>query len=87
MGDISFFCYSYLIESFDGYCSLVAVDGTQKLAIGTATGVYFKTIGGGRPRPIISSKNVMQLGVMQKYQILLVLAGNDEEIIHTYNDF
>ncbi|KAI7859105.1 CNH domain-containing protein [Circinella umbellata] len=55
----------------------VAVDGTQKLAIGTATGVYFKTVGGGRPRPIISMKNIMQLGVMQKYQILLVLADKE----------
>lgn len=48
------------------------------LAIGTSVGVYFKPLKGGRARPILSLRNVTQLGVMQKYQILLVLAGNTE---------
>ncbi|KAI9493891.1 CNH domain-containing protein [Zychaea mexicana] len=64
-------------------CSVpfVSAKGSQKVAIGTTAGVYFKTVGGGRPRTILSLKNVMQVGVMQKYQILLVLADKE---LHAY---
>ncbi|KAI9266632.1 CNH domain-containing protein [Phascolomyces articulosus] len=64
-------------------CSVpfVSANGAQKLAIGTSTGVYFKTIDQGRARPIIALKNVTQIGVMQKYQILLVLADKE---LHAY---
>lgn len=66
------------MESIYSHFIIVTENNVEMLAIGTSVGVYFKPLQGGRARPILSLRNVTQLGVMQKYQVLLVLAGNTE---------
>lgn len=62
--------------SLSDYQNPEGANHQRKIAIGTSTGVYFKTVGSGRPRLIIALKDVTQIGVIEKNQLLIVLTGN-----------
>ncbi|KAL0142361.1 CNH domain-containing protein [Mucor lusitanicus] len=52
----------------------VSKHGERKLAVGTDTGIYFKAFDGHGIKRVLSSENVTQLAMLDKYNILLVLA-------------
>lgn len=58
-------------------CSVPFISCRQekKIAIGTDNGVFFKTEGQDSVRRIIQCESVIQLGVIEKYHILVVLTG------------
>jgi hypothetical protein len=43
--------------------------------VGTDTGIYFKAFDGHGITRVLSSENITQLAVLDKFNILLVLAG------------
>lgn len=43
--------------------------------MGTDTGIYFKAFDGHGITRVLSSENITQLAVLDKFNILLVLAG------------
>ncbi|EPB91562.1 hypothetical protein HMPREF1544_01484 [Mucor circinelloides 1006PhL] len=55
----------------------VSKHSERKLAVGTDTGIYFKAFDGHGIKRVLASENVTQLAVLDKYNILLVLAGNN----------
>lgn len=55
---------------------IVSKHGERKLAVGTDTGIYFKAFNRHGITKVLSSENVTQLAVLDRYNILLVLAGN-----------
>lgn len=51
----------------------------HKIAVGTDTGIYFKSIDRVGIRKVLSCENVTQLALLEKYHILLVLAGKKKK--------
>lgn len=51
----------------------------RKLAVGTDTGVYFKSLDTGAVKKALSCENVKKLAVLDKYHILLVLTGKKKK--------
>ncbi|KAG2231389.1 hypothetical protein INT48_004424 [Thamnidium elegans] len=64
-------------------CSVPFISCRQekKIAIGTDNGVFFKTEGQDSVRRIIQCESVIQLGVIEKYHILVVLT---EKVLRAY---
>ncbi|KAI7887930.1 CNH domain-containing protein [Mucor mucedo] len=52
----------------------VTIHDEHKIAVGTDTGVYFKSIDRVGIRKVLSCENVTQLAILEEYHILLVLA-------------
>lgn len=52
----------------------------HKIAVGTDTGIYFKSIDRVGIRKVLSCENVTQLALLEKYHILLVLAGKKKSV-------
>ncbi|KAI8637500.1 CNH domain-containing protein [Parasitella parasitica] len=52
----------------------VSTNNKRKLAVGTDTGIFFKDLNGHGNRKVLSSDNVTQLAVLERFNILLVLA-------------
>ncbi|KAL9560055.1 hypothetical protein MBANPS3_000120 [Mucor bainieri] len=76
-------CFRYVAAASSGSakhgkvnCTVpfVSKHGERKLAVGTDTGIYFKSLDGHGLKRALSSENVTQLAVLDKYNILLVLA-------------
>lgn len=47
------------------------------MAVGTDTGIYFRSTDRNGIHKVLSCENVTQLAVLEKYHILLVLAGKN----------
>ncbi|KAI8062119.1 CNH domain-containing protein [Gongronella butleri] len=64
-------------------CSVpfVTVENEYRIAIGTDTGVYFKSLKTNQVRRVINCENVRQLDVLDSHNILLVLA---DKMLYAY---
>lgn len=62
-------------------------DYGRRIAYGTDVGVFFQTLGEGRnrtPLKVLDLVDVQQIDVLEEYQLLVVLSGEDSYAVQIY---